>query len=130
MPRTHRERLVRAALRFLSQGLMPLRRHVMSAAALFLVASAVLLVLDARLPFPSPGERILFDPSDLSMLLRSSVVSAPRKGLEKTTVPALSMGGYTPLQPPLTVMLYRAKPGDTFSGIAGRLASISIPSPR
>jgi murein DD-endopeptidase MepM/ murein hydrolase activator NlpD len=100
---------------------MPMRRHVMSATALLLVVSAVLLVLDARQPFPAPSERILYDPSDWSMLLRSPAVSAPRPGLEKTTVPALSVGGYTPQQPPLSVMLYKAKPGDTFSGIAGKL---------
>jgi murein DD-endopeptidase MepM/ murein hydrolase activator NlpD len=112
---------MRAARRCLSQGLMPLRHHVMSATALLLVLSAVLLVLDARLPFPSPSERIIYDPSDWSMLLRSPAATAARPGLEKTTVPALSVGGYTPQQPPLSIMLYKAKPGDTFSGIAGKL---------
>ena len=80
MPGTRRERITQAARQCLSQGLMPIRRHVMSATALLLVVSAVLLVLDARLPFPSPSERILYDPSDWSMLIHSPAVSAPRPG--------------------------------------------------
>jgi murein DD-endopeptidase MepM/ murein hydrolase activator NlpD len=121
MPRTHRDHLVRTARTYLSRGLIPVRRHVMNAAALLLVVTSVLLVLDARLPFPSPSERIIYDPSDWSMLLKSPAAIPPRAGGEKTTVPALSVGGYTPQQPPLTVMLYKARPGDTFSGIAGKL---------
>jgi murein DD-endopeptidase MepM/ murein hydrolase activator NlpD len=119
MIRTHRDHQREFVRRCLTRGLLPLRRPIMTALALMLVASTVLLVLDARLPFPSPAERILYDPSDWSMLIRGRVRPAARQ--EKTTVPSLSIGGYSTIQPPLTIMLYKAKLGDTFSGIATKL---------
>jgi len=119
MTRTHRDHQREVVRRFLTGGLLPLRRPIMTALALMLVTSAVLLVLDARIPFPSPAERILYDPSDWSMLIRSPVRPAARQ--ERTMVPGLSIGGYSTVQPPLTIMLYKAKLGDTFSGIATKL---------
>jgi murein DD-endopeptidase MepM/ murein hydrolase activator NlpD len=121
MPGRHVERILETARRLAARGVMPYRRPAMNAAALLLVVSVVLLVVDARLPFPSPSERILYDPSNWSLLVRSPSAGNPHAGMEKTTVPALSVGGSAPQQPPLTVMLYRARPGDTFSALATKL---------
>ena len=99
------------------------RAHIQRASALLFVAAAVLLALDALLPFPSPAERVLFssgDPTDWSLLFSRP---APRGQREKrAALPGDGpMGGYSPVQPPLTVMLYRVKPGDTITGIAQKL---------
>ena len=62
------EHLFSLARRLLWEALFPIRRHVMAAVALLFVTVTVLLVLDARLPFPPPSESILLDPTDWSML--------------------------------------------------------------
>jgi murein DD-endopeptidase MepM/ murein hydrolase activator NlpD len=115
----HRERQRELFRSIVLDVLLPLRRHVASAAAFLLVTAVVLLVMDARIPFPSPAERILYDPTDWSMLFRHSASQPPR--LATTTVPALSVGGFSTVQPPVTFLLYKAKPGDTMSSIAAKL---------
>jgi murein DD-endopeptidase MepM/ murein hydrolase activator NlpD len=115
----HRERQRELFRSVAVQVLVPRRRHIMTATAFLLVTSAVLLCLDARLPFPSPAERILYDPTDWSMLFRRP--APPPPSLATTTVPALSVGGYSALQPPVTFQLYKAKRGDTMSSIAAKL---------
>ena len=65
---TRTEHLFAMFRRLLWEVLFPIRRHIMAAVALLFVVSSVLLVLEARLPFPSPGESILLDPTDWSML--------------------------------------------------------------
>jgi murein DD-endopeptidase MepM/ murein hydrolase activator NlpD len=115
----HRERQRELFRSFVVEVLLPRRRHVMSALAFLLVTSVVLLVMDARLPFPSPAERILYDPTDWSLLFRHPAPPPPR--LATTTVPALSVGGFSTLQPVVTFLLYKAKPGDTMSSIAAKL---------
>jgi murein DD-endopeptidase MepM/ murein hydrolase activator NlpD len=105
--------------RLLESGIMPLRRQILTALAVCFVAAVVLLVLDQRLPFPSPTERILYDPSGWGVLFRRQ--PAPPLRMGRTTDPAQSIGGAAAVLPPLTIMLYRAKPGDTLSGIATRL---------
>jgi murein DD-endopeptidase MepM/ murein hydrolase activator NlpD len=118
MAGTHREKLTQLVVRSLMRAL-PAQRHILMAVALLFVAAAVLLVLDARLPFPPPSERIIYDPTDLSLLFPSAAREPARQ--DKTTDPALSVGGSSSVQPPLAVMLYRVKRGDTISGIATKL---------
>jgi murein DD-endopeptidase MepM/ murein hydrolase activator NlpD len=116
---TRREKLKHLAVNVLLRRALSAHRHIVNAAALLFVAASVLLVLDARLPFPPPSERILYDPSDLSQLFPSAGRLPARP--DKTTDPALSVGGSSTVQPPLAIMLYRVKRGDTISGIATRL---------
>jgi murein DD-endopeptidase MepM/ murein hydrolase activator NlpD len=94
----------------------PMRRPIMAAAALVLVVSAVLLALDARLPFPSPGEGILYDPTDWSLLYHAE--NRPRAPRDSAPQPGPSVGGAAVVQPPLAMLLYKVRPGDTMSGIA------------
>jgi murein DD-endopeptidase MepM/ murein hydrolase activator NlpD len=119
MKRPHRERLRELFRLFTTALLLPLRRQIITAVALLFVIAAVLLSLDARLPFPPPSERILYDPTDWSLLFAPHGRTSPRQ--EKNASPALSVGGSSVLPPPLTIMLYTGKPGDTISGIATRL---------
>jgi murein DD-endopeptidase MepM/ murein hydrolase activator NlpD len=119
MVELRRERAIRELCRCVAEIVVPHRRHVMTAAALALVMCAVPLALETRLPFPPPGERILHDPSRWSLLFHASAAAPARQ--EMTNDPALSVGGYSTVQPPVTVMLYRARPGDTMSGIAIKL---------
>jgi murein DD-endopeptidase MepM/ murein hydrolase activator NlpD len=114
--------------RLLWEVLYPVRRHIMSAVALVFVSATVVLVLDARLPFPSPAESILLDPTDWSMLFHRDPPQPGRpenatgyRGRDVKAPAGLSMGGSTFVQPPLAVLLYRAQPGDTMSGIATKL---------
>ena len=113
------EHLFGLVRRLLWEVLFPVRHHVMTAIALMFVASSVLLVLDARLPFPSPAESILLDPTDWSMLFHRDPPLPGRPDMKAAAGP--SMGGSTFVQPPLVVLLYRAQPGDTMSGIATKL---------
>jgi murein DD-endopeptidase MepM/ murein hydrolase activator NlpD len=113
------EHLFFLARRFLWEVIYPIRRAIMAAIALLFVSTSVLLVLDARLPFPSPAESILLDPTDWSMLFHKDPPLPGRPDMKTPAGP--SMGGSTFLQPPLEVLLYRARPGDTMSGIATKL---------
>jgi murein DD-endopeptidase MepM/ murein hydrolase activator NlpD len=115
----HTKRLVETLRTVLWEGLFPLRRHVLSSAALLFVVASVLLALDAVLPFPPPSERILLDPSDWSLLFHRDPAAAGRPRLEAG--PGEPMGGTSMVQPPIAVLLYRAQPGDTMSGIAIKL---------
>jgi murein DD-endopeptidase MepM/ murein hydrolase activator NlpD len=112
------EKLLDLFRRLLWERLYPLRRHIMTAVALMLVVSSVVLVLEARLPFPSPGESILLDPADWSALFPGGAHPAARAAIAPS---GPSMGGSTFMQPPLAILLYRARAGDTMSGIATKL---------
>ncbi len=116
---THRERLIHQFRRYLALPLGRIRRHVMSALALLFVTGLVLLTLDALLPFPRPGERILYDPTDWSLLFpglgRTS--AAP----QRAAIADGSVGGGSTTQAPLAILLYRARSGDTMSSIATKL---------
>ena len=107
-------------------------RPISAAIGTFLVLSSVLLVLDATLPFPSPLERMLYDPGGLSLLVHRSGAGAGRHEAVRfsSAVPAhdpgrsaggASVGGYSYSPPPISIMLYTARPGDTISGIAQKL---------
>ncbi len=110
----------------LLEALPRLRRPILSGSALMLVATAVVLVLDARIPFPPPGETILYDPSSWSMLIGApgpgssgdSVAAAPSAPAVRSRE---SVGGASLTQPPVRFLLYRVKPGDTITGIAQKL---------
>jgi murein DD-endopeptidase MepM/ murein hydrolase activator NlpD len=116
MDGTHRERLTACIVGIVERYILPARRAIASATALLLVTSAVLLVLDARLPFPSPGEGILYDPTDWSLLFHAA--DRPRPPRELGPLPGPSVGGASVAQPPLAVLLYKVRPGDTVSGLA------------
>jgi murein DD-endopeptidase MepM/ murein hydrolase activator NlpD len=105
--------------RLLWDGIFPIRRHIMAAVALMFVVSSVALVLEERLPFPSPGESILLDPTDWSMLFHRDPPLPARPDMK--AAPGPSMGGSSFVQPPLAILLYRAHAGDTMSGIATKL---------
>jgi murein DD-endopeptidase MepM/ murein hydrolase activator NlpD len=115
----HREELFGFAQRHVIEPLLPLRRYIATALALVLVASSILLLLDARVPFPPPGERILYDPTDWALLFHPSSRASVPQG--KAIVPGPSVGGASTIQPALDVLIYKAKPGDTMSGIAIKL---------
>lgn len=110
--------LVAIFQRLLWEALFPIRRHIMAAVALMFVVSSVVLVLDARLPFPSPGESILLDPTDWSMLFHRDPPLPARPDMRSA---GPSVGGSSFVQPPLAILLYRAHAGDTMSGIATKL---------
>ncbi len=116
---THRERLIELLRLRLLVPLRGIRRHVMSALALVFVAAVVVLALDARLPFPRPGERILYDPTDWSLLLPGH----GRAAVEPRRSPygEGDIGGGSTTQAPLAILLYRAKPGDTISSVATKV---------
>ena len=115
---THTEHLFATFRRFLWEVLFPIRRHIMAVIALMLVVSSVVLVLNQRLPFPSPGESILLDPTDWSLLFHRDPPLPARPDMRS---PGPSIGGSTFVQPPLAILLYRAHAGDTMSGIATKL---------
>jgi murein DD-endopeptidase MepM/ murein hydrolase activator NlpD len=110
-------------------------RPISAAVATFLVLTSVLLVLDARLPFPSPAERILYDSGGWALLVHRSTGTAqagPPLGRSSYGAPvarissalhdgAAAVGGYPYNPPPISLMLYAARPGDTISGIAQKL---------
>jgi murein DD-endopeptidase MepM/ murein hydrolase activator NlpD len=104
----------------MAELLIPLRAQIMTAAALFLAVSVVLLTLDARLPFPPPSERILYDPSDWSLLF-ANPERPPVRQEKSVSSSTSSIGGFSTLPSPLAVLLYTVKPGDTISGIATKL---------
>jgi murein DD-endopeptidase MepM/ murein hydrolase activator NlpD len=115
---THRQRLSEMGRRLLWEVLFPVRRHIMVAVALMFVVSSMALVLNERLPFPSPGESILLDPTDWSMLFHRDPPLQERPDMRS---PGPSVGGSSFVQPPLAILLYRAHAGDTMSGIATKL---------
>jgi murein DD-endopeptidase MepM/ murein hydrolase activator NlpD len=115
---TRRQRLSETARRLLWEVIFPVRRHIMLALALMFVVSSVALVLDERLPFPSPGESILLDPTDWSMLFHRDPPLPERPDMQSA---GPSVGGSSFAQPPLAILLYRARTGDTMSGIATKL---------
>lgn len=104
-------------------------KPISAAIAVFFVVCAVLLALDSRLPFPPPAERMLYEPGGLGLLVRRSApppaeprpaAAAPGDARPGAAVGA-AVGGYPYSPPPLTIMLYRARTGDTISGIAQKL---------
>ncbi len=110
----------RGTARAFAAVLLRWKRPIFAATALMLVVAAVLLVLDARLPFPSPAERPLYDPSDWSLLFGGPRAPAQQVG-KSFAAPQDSLGGFSLVQPPVSFLLYRVKMGDTITGIAQKL---------
>ncbi len=120
MARKHAERLRRAARESLERWVYPVRRHLLLATALTFVFSTVLLVLGARLPFPPPGEPMLYQPTDWSLLFAAgSTRGSPRPAAMQGV--GTSIGGLSTNQPPVAIMQYKAHRGDTMSSIATKL---------
>jgi murein DD-endopeptidase MepM/ murein hydrolase activator NlpD len=106
-----------------SKKILRLRRPFLKASALMFVAVSVALALSARLPFPPPGEPVLYEPSDWSLLLGTPDRTSPATGdvtvnVQKAGKP---VGGLSVVQPVVSFLLYRVKPGDTITGIAHKL---------
>jgi murein DD-endopeptidase MepM/ murein hydrolase activator NlpD len=119
MADTWNERLSTCARHLFVSSLLRARRQVMKSAALVMVCASVLLVVDAWLPFPKPGENLLYDPTDWSLLFRRGV--APEREPRSAAVPGPARGGVSTAQPLVTTLLYRARAGDTMSSISTRL---------
>jgi murein DD-endopeptidase MepM/ murein hydrolase activator NlpD len=106
-----------------------LRRPFLQASAIMIVVAIVTLALGSRLPFPPPGERLLYDPSDWSLILGDSsgrgqaeiATAASVAHAQKALPPGEAIGGFSLAQPPVGFLLYRVKPGDTITGIAQKL---------
>ncbi len=113
----------RAAIRELQCFLSDRRRTIQTVLAVMFVVVSVLLTLDQKLPFPRPAERVLYAPrgwpGDWPLLLRRAEHRAARVKSEDSAVGG-SMGGESYCLPPLRVMTYRVKPGDTLERIAYR----------
>ena len=118
MKRPHVEHLASLLHTFVWDALFPLRHAIMSAGALVFVLATVLLVLDAVVPFPPPGEQLLYDPTDWSLVFPPA--AAPVRPEAHRAVRE-AVGGSSMGQAPVAVLLYHAHPGDTMSGIAARL---------
>jgi murein DD-endopeptidase MepM/ murein hydrolase activator NlpD len=117
-------RRVRLAFRRARAFLSDHRRRIAMVAAPLFVASLVLLVLDQVLPFPRPGERMMYTPRGWPA--GWAVMRAPAGGGAAQEIrPGLrsrgGVGGASYALTPLSFMSYRVKPGDTITGIAGRL---------
>ncbi|MGO9412268.1 MAG: peptidoglycan DD-metalloendopeptidase family protein [Spirochaetia bacterium] len=112
-----------------SKRLLRFRRPFLKASALLIVAISVALALGERLPFPPPGEAVLYDPTDWSLLLggaggreRSDPAMAASVATAQRSVSAGEpIGGLSIAQPVVSFLLYRVKPGDTITGIAQKL---------
>ncbi len=114
----HEEWLRRLAVRAYRGGILPHRRQLLAATAFTFVTCVSLLFLGTFLPFPSPGEPMLYDPTDWSLLFGSRPSSAPPP---VPTPGAAPIGGLSAVQPTVTYLLYRARPGDTMGNIATKL---------
>ncbi|HUI71397.1 MAG TPA: LysM peptidoglycan-binding domain-containing M23 family metallopeptidase [Spirochaetia bacterium] len=118
-----------SALRLLSAVLPRLRAPFVKASALMIVATTVTLATGSLLPFPRPGETVLYDPSDWSMLIRGGgpagrpepVVTAATVNPQTPLARGEAIGGFSLVQPSVQFLLYRVKPGDTITGIAQKL---------
>jgi murein DD-endopeptidase MepM/ murein hydrolase activator NlpD len=112
-----------------TKKLLRLRRPFLKASALLIVAIPVVLVLGERLPFPLPGEPVLYDPTDWSLLLGSAggqgrfdpAMTASVTSAQRYLSAGEPVGGLSVVQPVVSFLLYRVKPGDTITGIAQKL---------
>jgi len=105
-----------------------LRRPFLQASAIMIVVSVVTLAVGSRLPFPPPGERLLYDPSDWSLILggtagkgAAEIELAASVATAQRALPGQAVGGLSVAQPPVGFLFYRVKRGDTITGIAQKL---------
>jgi murein DD-endopeptidase MepM/ murein hydrolase activator NlpD len=113
-------RVIDAGAGWLDRRLEGRKRIVSGVAATLLVLAVVLLTLDGISPFPRPTELPLYDARGWSLMVRPP---APRTPAEAASGPAPveAVGGSSSASPPLTLMSWVVRPGDTIIGIAGRL---------
>jgi murein DD-endopeptidase MepM/ murein hydrolase activator NlpD len=112
-----------------AERLLRLRRPFLKASALMIVVTSVTLALGTRLPFPPPGEPMLFDPSDWSLILGDAgsrgsgeaAAAASVANARRADPRGEAVGGFSVAQPPVSFLLYRVKRGDTITGIAQKL---------
>lgn len=95
-------------------------RIVSGVAASLFVTAIVLLALDSLLPFPRPGERPLYDPRGWSLMVGRPAPGEHRPPGADTAeaVPEEAVGGSSTSAPPLQMMTWVVRPGDTIIGIA------------
>ncbi len=113
----------RAAFRVLRGALVEHRRLLLTVLTVFFVPAAILLVLDQKLALPRPGEVFLFKPRGWPgqwelIFAHGQPRAAPDKIVERTS--AMGVGGESYSPPPLSIMTYIVKPGDTLEKIAER----------
>jgi murein DD-endopeptidase MepM/ murein hydrolase activator NlpD len=113
-------RVFDALARWLDRRLEGRTRIVSGVSATLLVLAIALLGLDAIVPFPRAGERPLYDARGWSLLVRRP---APRGPADPASGPASreAVGGSSTTAPPLAMMGWIVRPGDTIIGIAERL---------
>jgi murein DD-endopeptidase MepM/ murein hydrolase activator NlpD len=95
-------------------------RIVSGVTATLTVLAVVLLTLDGIVPFPRPGEQPLYDSRGWSLMVRPP---SPQGSADAGSGPSTSeaIGGSSTAAPPLAMMSWIVRPGDTIIGIAGRL---------
>jgi murein DD-endopeptidase MepM/ murein hydrolase activator NlpD len=111
-----------STLRRLLAGALAEHRKIICAVTAFLfVPAAVLLVMDQNISLPRPGERFLYVPRGWPglwepLMIRGSVPDVP----QPAGTSEMGVGGESYSPPPLSVMGYIVKPGDTMERIAAR----------
>jgi murein DD-endopeptidase MepM/ murein hydrolase activator NlpD len=98
-------------------------RIVSGVAASLFVPAVVLLTLDGLLPFPRPGERPLYDPRGWSLMVSRPSPEDLAAAAVGDAGPGLAgwdeaVGGSSTSAPPLSMMSWIVRPGDTILGIA------------
>jgi murein DD-endopeptidase MepM/ murein hydrolase activator NlpD len=114
---------IRAVFRFLQGILIERRRIIQTVLAVLFVSTAVLLVIDQKFALPRPREVFLYKPRGWPGEWEQVLAHGqPRTAQEKGAAPAsaLGMGGESYSPPPLSIMMYLVKPGDTLEKIASR----------
>jgi murein DD-endopeptidase MepM/ murein hydrolase activator NlpD len=113
----------RAAIRELRCFFSDRRRLIQNVFAPMFVWASVLLVLDQKLPFPRPAERVLYAPKgwpgDWKLLIRRAEPREEPVRPEDAEAGG-AVGGESYQVLPLSMMSYRVKPGDTLERIAYR----------
>jgi murein DD-endopeptidase MepM/ murein hydrolase activator NlpD len=113
-------RVFDALAEWLDRRLESRTRIVSGVAGTLLVAAIVLLTLDGLVPFPRPGERPLYDPRGWSLMVRRAAPEELAVAAEGVTTSG-AVGGSSTAAPPLSLMSWVVRPGDTIIGIAERL---------
>jgi murein DD-endopeptidase MepM/ murein hydrolase activator NlpD len=116
-----REKVWRAAAREILCFISDRRIIIQTVLAALFVPAAALLCLDQKLPY-EPLERPLYSPKgwpgDWVMMLKSPIPSVTGNDGSGSGQP---LGGQSYTLPPLSIVSYRVKPGDTLEKIASRL---------
>jgi len=112
-------RVFEALATWLDRRLAGRTRIVSGVVASLTVLALVLLTFDGLAPFPRPGERPLYDSRGWSLPVRRSAVPDPAGAASVAASGAV--GGSSSGSPPLSLMSWIVRPGDTIIGIAEQL---------